>query len=378
MKKQLCILFFTLFALSANGQQVPTTKLTTDKPPTLQELQADPNVLWIGEAMVDYAPDYHTITARDEIREKMTKIGFSSINYVKTLKLQSQDIDDDDKEEHKLATILLGSIDDVTCYADAALTKSYTKEEARSKITKNYVINTIDPETSEEVTFNMSHKINPSAIHSFRMKQLIYYDKKRVTFQVIPLAIAPLIDESGTDGTITMKPLFWCKLDFFDAMPNLNSAAISYAKRMYRPLPQEAITPLKGTQTLGDLTMMMVEDIKKSKGEKYLGNVFNMNGSDPLPISEIEEFSNTVDTIITFDPNTFDEIVQVVRINMTAEGMTKMRLIQDWIWNDETKTMGIHFVGFAPIIDRLDNEGNFWNSGPLFYRRPDLDKPTLK
>ncbi len=375
MKTQFCILWIVLFALSANAQK---TSISTDKPPTIQQLQTDPNVLWIGETYMDYAPDYNSSRSDELTQKKMIKIGFKSRNYNKILKLQLQDVDENDWYSHQLPTILLRSIDGVTCYADAALTKKYTSKQLTQKLAVVDTIITFDPQTFEEIVKEVVQQVNPHAIHSFRMKQLIYYDQKAATLKIIPLAIAPLQKVYDKDGKLNMEPLFWCKPDFFDMLPNLNSTAISYAKRSYRPLTQETITPLKGTQTLGELTLLMLEDVKKSKGKKHLGSVFYTDGAKPLPISEIESIGNSIDTIITFDPNTFEQIVQVVQNQFTAQSIIKVRLIQDWIWNEETKTMGIRFVGFAPIIARVDEKGNFLNSGPLFYRRPDLDQLLTK
>ena len=75
-----------------------------------------------------------------------------------------------------------------------------------------------------------------------------------------------------------------------------------------------------------------------------------------------------------FDPKTFKEIIQVVKNNFKGSDIKNIRLIQDWIWDADNNQLGIVYQGFAPIIDRVDSQGNFLNSGPMFVRRVGRDK----
>lgn len=133
MKKQLCILFFTLFALLANGQQVPTTKLTPDKLPTLQELQADSNVLWIGEVSVDYILDYNSETNTEENKSKLHAMGFASTSQSKIMKLCVPNGDKIEANAHQINQKIFGAGAAIKCYENEALTKKITLEEVIKK-----------------------------------------------------------------------------------------------------------------------------------------------------------------------------------------------------------------------------------------------------
>ena len=98
------------------------------------------------------------------------------------------------------------------------------------------------------------------------------------------------------------------------------------------------------------------------------------DGNKKMSTREIKKIGNSIDTIITYDVNTFEEVVQVVVNNLKGEDVNKLRLMQDWVWDEKTKELNIRFVGFKPIIDRFDDKGKFLNSGPIFTRRPDWDK----
>lgn len=380
MIKQCCILGILLLTFTINAQDADKKKsidFTTpaDKAPTLKALQKDPNILWIGETMVDYTPDYSSPEASKQLVESMKELGLPTKNIVKILKLQLQDLDAYRGSFHRLNYKMYSNTDAMVCYEDAALTKKYTVEALRNK---NHIVDTIltfDPQTFEEIVQVVVSDADPNQIMAFRVKQLIYYDQKAATLKTIPLAIAPMVKTyEGKSKIASLSPAFWFQPLYFDQLPNLNSTEISYAKRTYRTLSDDAIKILKGKLTLGEVLETMVEDLKKNAATKHVGYAYSSDGHVSFSKEEIESMGNSVDTIITFDPVTFDEIIQVVHHSLDAKKMKKVRLLQDWVWNEETKQLGIRFVGFAPIVDRVDDNNNFLNSGPLFYRRPDLDK----
>lgn len=82
---------------------------------------------------------------------------------------------------------------------------------------------------------------------------------------------------------------------------------------------------------------------------------------------EMQNIGSSVDTIITFDPETFEEIVQVVVNDLNPEDIKKYRIKEVYFFDEETSTLDVRILGLAPIIDRVDDNGNFLNSGPMFW-----------
>jgi len=100
-----------------------------------------------------------------------------------------------------------------------------------------------------------------------------------------------------------------------------------------------------------------------------LGHTFTADGTVYFKEEDVANLGGSIDTIITFDPKTFKETIQIVTSKFRGKSIKNLRLIEDWVWEDKANSLSIRYVGFAPIIDRIDDNGNFLNSGPMFIRK---------
>lgn len=102
-------------------------------------------------------------------------------------------------------------------------------------------------------------------------------------------------------------------------------------------------------------------------GDINLYHVFDDQFTQPMTKEERLVIGTSVDTIITFNPDDFTEEVQVVVNELDPTDVKKYRLKEVWFLDEETSSMGVRILGIAPIIDRYDDNGNFLNSGPMFW-----------
>lgn len=102
-------------------------------------------------------------------------------------------------------------------------------------------------------------------------------------------------------------------------------------------------------------------------GDITLYHTFNDEFTEAMTQEEMQNLGSSVDTIITFDPETFEEIVQVVVNDLNPEDIKKYRLKEVYFFDEEKSALDVRILGIAPIIDRVDNNGNFLNSGPMFW-----------
>ncbi|MFK7798109.1 MAG: gliding motility protein GldN [Aureispira sp.] len=103
------------------------------------------------------------------------------------------------------------------------------------------------------------------------------------------------------------------------------------------------------------------------EGDITLYHVMDDEFTQAMTQDEMQNIGSSVDTIITFDPDTFEEIVQVVVNDLNPEDIKKYRIKEVYFFDEETSTMDVRILGIAPIIDRVDDNGNFLNSGPMFW-----------
>jgi len=89
--------------------------------------------------------------------------------------------------------------------------------------------------------------------------------------------------------------------------------------------------------------------------------------TSPLTPDEVASMGATVDTVITFDPETYEEQIQVVRNDLNPEDVKRFRLKEIWFFDEETSTMQVRILGIAPLIDVKDENGNFRYEKPMFW-----------
>lgn len=102
----------------------------------------------------------------------------------------------------------------------------------------------------------------------------------------------------------------------------------------------------------GDITVYSAEDDKFSA---------------MLDASEVATMGASVDTVTTFDPDTYEETIQVVRNELNPEDIKRFRLKEVWFFDEETSTLQVRILGIAALQDVKDDNGNFLYELPMFW-----------
>lgn len=109
---------------------------------------------------------------------------------------------------------------------------------------------------------------------------------------------------------------------------------------------------LMDAATSGELTVYSTED------DKFTSR---------LTPDEVASMGATIDTVITFDPETYDEQIQIVRNDINPEDVKRFRLKEVWFFDKESSTLQVRILGIAPLIDVKDENGNFKYEKPMFW-----------
>ena len=323
---------------------------------TEAELRNNPEVIWLGETIIRFNPDMG--------REELKKQGITG--HALTLKIQALPSggkelfwDENQNLNTKFCSHEYLTSEKHYLYYDSLLSKPIGTAE-RQKIGSS--IDTVvyyNPETFEEYKQVLVNALDPLEIKSYRLRVLCYYHHKEMIYRALPLAIAPI----GKNGL----PLFWTAVAQTNKT-DLNNPDFNWVKRVAYNFPLEAdkINTLKKSEK-DCVVDIFVPDVKKANAPLYDCTTFL--GSAPLSNIEVQTIGNSTDTVITFDPKSFTEIVNVVKNKLNPGDVKEIRIIQDWIWDHKKQQLLIRPMGFSPIINRYDEKGNFLYSGPMFYRR---------
>lgn len=99
--------------------------------------------------------------------------------------------------------------------------------------------------------------------------------------------------------------------------------------------------------------------------------VYAIDGTDKfnkrMSTDDVLSMLSKTDTVVTFDPETYEEKVQIVRNDINWEDVKRFRIKEIWFFDKETSTLQVRILGIAPLIDVKDNEGNFRFEKPMFW-----------
>ncbi len=109
---------------------------------------------------------------------------------------------------------------------------------------------------------------------------------------------------------------------------------------------------IKDAALQGDITLYSTED------DKF---------SFPLNEADIENILFKSDTVGVFDFETNTEKITVVRDEIAWEDVKRIRIKEQWFFDENTSTLQVRILGIAPMINVNDNQGNFRYEKPLFW-----------
>ena len=89
--------------------------------------------------------------------------------------------------------------------------------------------------------------------------------------------------------------------------------------------------------------------------------------TEALDPDEAAGIGMSIDTIITFDPVTFEEKMKVVRNELNWEDIKRFRIKEVWFFDEETSTMQVRILGIAPLREIFNDQGEFKYEQPMFW-----------
>ncbi len=104
-----------------------------------------------------------------------------------------------------------------------------------------------------------------------------------------------------------------------------------------------------------------------TNGEITVYSTENDKFTSMLTSDEVASMGASIDTAYTFDPDTYEEIIQVVRNDLNPEDVKRLRIKEVWFFDKQTSTLQVRILGIAPLIDVNDENGNFKYEKPMFW-----------
>lgn len=169
-----------------------------------------------------------------------------------------------------------------------------------------------------------------------REKPLDDVVEKRSTFEKRVLPYDPV-----READILWEKRIWRVIDIRE---KLNLPFAYPQRRFFEILMESAKT--------GEITVYSTDD------DKF---------STPLTPEEVAAKTSSVDTTLIVDPETYEEKISVVYNDINPEDVKRFRIKEIWYFDKESSMLKVRILGIAPLLDRIDENGEYRGELPLFW-----------
>lgn len=167
----------------------------------------------------------------------------------------------------------------------------------------------------------------------------------------------------------------------YDHVPHINKplewqavreADVMWKKRVWRDIDtrqkQNVAFRYPGDNYTGGgmFIEILVDAIKKGKIKAY-GTIDDRFTMAMTKEDIMEMLSGKPDSIPVVDPVTGEVTISVKTRDFNPDAVTKYRIKEDWIFDRNLGRMVVRIIGFAPLLDRYNEDGSFRASSPMFW-----------
>ncbi len=146
----------------------------------------------------------------------------------------------------------------------------------------------------------------------------------------------------------------------------VREADIFYEKRIWRVIDVREKMNQPFAQPELPLFTIIMDGI--NSGEIRAFSAEDDKFSYQLSPEEVASMLSSADTVITFDPDSYEEIVEVVRNDMDPLDVERYRLKEVWFFDEETSRMNVRILGISHMRNVYDREtGEFRYEQPMFW-----------
>jgi hypothetical protein len=319
--------------------------LTFNLEAQVEAILKDPNIVWAAEFEIDVTIDK---------RQPLDIVHTNDIGIMKYVWIDNWAFSE---TENFFSNILFNHLkrDSFDVFEDKNLTKPVDFYRSILRIDPNIVI---DPITYETKSCRWLTPYESTEVVKYRVHQILYYNQEEARFLLKSIALAPLVAVYKDNKLDSLKPLFWFKTE--NNRPDISQKSIIWAQKFKHNINLNEVSVLKNTLNQSPFVHQFEIYNTDEKTPFYSPIYATINPmEDNIPISIRENFISVMDT----------SKGNIVVFKMTADSIKKLRMIEEWFWDKDTKKLMIHLAATAPLFPVKDDAGNFLFDKALFYRK---------
>lgn len=109
---------------------------------------------------------------------------------------------------------------------------------------------------------------------------------------------------------------------------------------------------------------ILLDAAKSGEIEVYDDEAF----TSPMSIEEvILKESGKPDTILRLDPETYEDVIEIVQNDLNPDDIKHFRIKEVWFFDKEASTVRVRILGIAPMREVKDEYGNILGVQPMFW-----------
>ncbi len=174
---------------------------------------------------------------------------------------------------------------------------------------------------------------------------------------VTPTNNGPVIDGVVEKSTIAEKRVL--------PYEHIRESDIFYEKRVWRVIDIREKINLPFSYPERPFFTILQEAAEK--GDITVYSTIDDKFTTPLTPEEVGQMGASVDTVVTFDPVTYEEKTEVVVNELNPADIKRYRIKEDWVFDEESSTLKVRILGIAPLKDEYDENGNYLYELPMFW-----------
>ena len=278
----------------------------------IREVLSNPDVVWAATSFSDFHPD------KDKKYHRSFELSGQS-DFIKLLVKPYKGeafypMNDGQNNSFSAKIFSPAFFEANSLFTTAELTKSISEEEKARILTYTDSLAIADPSTKQIKKIAIKKTFNPDDVLFYRVQQLVFYNKKDTAFKTIPMAIAPVIGVYNAKGERTgFTTMFWIPV-FSTAITDVQSEDHTWIKRTAYNVPLEKDCKInKEVNQLPEVHNLFLNALQANAENTLTYDCYEILGHERLPALELKNIKTLVDTIITFDPVSFEEKVSVVK-----------------------------------------------------------------
>jgi len=144
----------------------------------------------------------------------------------------------------------------------------------------------------------------------------------------------------------------------------LREADIPWERRMWRVIDVREKINLPFTYPIQPFFTIIADAAQSGEIKVFKDELFK----EMMTPDDVTGVLNSVDTVLIFNPDTYEDEVRIVNNPVNPEDIKKYRVKEMWFFDKESSRMQVRILGVAPIKDTYDETtGEFKYAIPIFW-----------